>query len=138
MNMRVFASAVSVFLGLTALFIPVSAQSGGDSHEAGGALADSSLIIPVPNLPGTRSDDRIFAEICGCLSGRVKIRRDAPDFLPVAWSVRTLDGRSMAPRDENRSGAIVTLDMTSFEPGIYLVSLRDKNGRTITRPLNIR
>jgi|GEM_PF-3873607 len=106
---------------------------------SGGALADSSIHIPVvTGLDGARSDDAIFADICGCLSGRVNIRRDAVDFVPVAWTVRAMNGTLVRPRAEERSESRVTLDLSAFQAGIYIVSLRDQYGKVITRPLNVK
>jgi hypothetical protein len=103
------------------------------------ALSDTSIQIPVPTRLGTtaKTDGQIFAEICGCLSKRVTIRKDSPDFVPVRWSMRALNGKAVRPREE-RGGAGVVLDLAAYEPGVYVVTLVDRQGKVIARPLNVK
>jgi hypothetical protein len=110
--------------------------AGGASvtQEALPPAADPAIVIPVR---GRMADDKTFAEMCGCIGKRIAIRRDAAaEFSPVAWSVRTVDGRFVTPREE-RGGSQVSLDMAAHKPGIYWVTLRSASGRSITRPLRV-
>lgn len=120
--------AVSVFCAFAA--------PGGVRSETVPALADSSIHIPVPAREAdaeaaARSDGRIFADICGCLAGRVTIRRDSPEFVPVRWSVRAANGRVVRPH-EARDGSRVVLNLAAHEPGVYVVTLTDRTGRAVT------
>ncbi len=127
---------------LLAFSIPqVSFAFTGDSADgvSGPLATDSSIVISAPTKLGgaVKSDATIFHEICGCIGKRISIRRDSPDFQPVSWSVRTLDGRRVLPRGESRTGAGVELDLSGYDPGYYLVTLRDKDGRSLARPLRV-
>jgi len=87
--------------------------------------------------PSNASDAAVFARICGCIGKRISIRRDADDFTPVRWSVRGPDGR-LVRAAEARTGSGVELDLSTQVVGVYLVTLTDASGRSITRPLSVR
>jgi hypothetical protein len=130
------------FISPGILVRPVLSDEGNDTLNdsvSTPALSDTSIQIPVPTWLGTaaKTDGQIFAEICGCLSKRVTIRKDSPDFVPVSWSVRALNGKAVRPREE-RGGGSVVLDLAAYEPGVYVVTLVDKQGKTIARPLNVK
>jgi hypothetical protein len=121
---------------------PVLSDEGNDTlndSASAPALSDTSIQIPVPTRLGAsaKTDGQIFTEICGCLSKRVTIRKDSPDFVPVSWSVRALNGKAVRPREE-RGGGSVVLDLAAYEPGVYVVTLTDKQGKVIARPLNVK
>lgn len=141
MNLR-FADTFCA-LAFAVFILPASSPHASplDSGDVplGPLATDSSIVIPVPTMLGgaPKSDATIFHEICGCIGKRISIRRDSPDFQPVSWSVRTMDGRRVQPRGESRGAERVELDLSQYDPGYYLVTLRDKNGKTLSRPLRV-
>lgn len=117
----------------------LAAESGAaDPDPVPSAGADTLHLIPYEPATGglAKTDAEIFAGICGCINKRVTVRRDSPDFSPVSWSVHAPDGRRVRPREQRGSGSVV-LDMSAHERGVYLIVLRDRDGRVLARPLRV-